>query len=121
MKKPQSNPYIGKLEPIMTKYLNGRFGPWEGVRRWERTVETAQKFWDETPYIAWRFTSCPLAEFARAHDLLPWAAYLCQMDHAMAEAAGCRLLREHTLVKGDEECDYWIVGSKTAEEIQKKG
>lgn len=62
MKKPQSNPYIGKLEPIMTKYLNGRFGPWEGVRRWERTV-----------------------------------------------------------VKGDEECDYWIVGSKTAEEIQKKG
>ncbi len=24
-----------------------------------------------TEGIAWRFTSCPLAEFAREHDLLP--------------------------------------------------
>ena len=60
--------------------------------------------------LAWRFTSCPVSEFAREHDLLPWAKYLCQMDHRMAEAAGCRLLREHTLVAGDDECDYWIVG-----------
>jgi len=51
-----------------------------------------------------------LAEFAKEHDLLPWAKYLCQMDHRMAEAAGCRLIRRHTIVAGDDECDYWIVG-----------
>ena len=60
--------------------------------------------------LSWRFTSCPVAEFARAHDLLPWTQYLCQMDHRMAEAAGCRLIRQHTLAAGDDECDYWIVG-----------
>ena len=48
----------------------------------------------------------------KEHDLLPWAKYLCQLDHKMAEAANCRLLREHTLVAGDEECDYWIVGGE---------
>ena len=66
--------------------------------------------YSHTDGIAWRFTSCPLAEFAREHGLLPWAKYLCRMDHRMTEAAGCRPIREHTLVAGDEECDYWIVG-----------
>lgn len=210
MTKPGSNPYTRKLKPVMTKYLTGRFGAAEGASRWQRTLQIAQQYWDETAYIggreniladnlymsevlfaaveacdrdfpgedilrlgdelmadkirrlsrfvnaprlvnrrwvqrlvgrmygsyikkcgtrdwgntwtmevnrywhaegiAWRFTSCPLAEFARAHDLLPWAGYLCQMDHRMAEAAGCRLIRRHTIVAGDDECDYWIVG-----------
>ena len=210
MKKPETNPYIKKLSPIMKKYLTGRFGAAEGAARWQRTLEIARKYWDETDYIggreniladnlymseilfaaveacdrnfpgedilrlgdelmvgkirkisrfvnaprlvnrrwvqkivgrmygsyirkcrtndwsntwtmevnpyghkegiAWRFTSCPIAEFAREHDLIPWAKYLCQMDHRMAGAAGCVLRREHTLVAGDEECDYWIVG-----------
>ena len=30
----------------------------------------------------------------------------------MAEAAGCALRRKHTLVAGDGECDYWIVGEQ---------
>ena len=210
MKKPDSNPYIKKLKPVMIKYLTERFGAAKGASVWRRTIEIAQRYWDETAYIggreniladnlymseilfaaveacgrdfpgedilrlgdelmvckirklssvvnasklvnrrwvrrlvesvygsyikkcvildwgntwnieinpyghtegvAWRFTSCPLAEFAKAHDLLPWAKYLCQMDHRMAEAAGCRLIRKHTLVAGDDECDYWIVG-----------
>lgn len=210
MTKPSSNPYVKKLTPLLTKYLNERYGAAEGEARWKRTLEITQKFWDETAYIggrdniladnlymseilfaaveacdrdfpgeditklgdelmvssirriskiinapklvnkrwvqkfvdrmyggyinkclkndwgntwtmeinpcghtegvAWRFTSCPLAEFAEEHDLLPWAEYLCQMDHRMAEAAGCRLIREHTIVAGDDECDYWIVG-----------
>lgn len=210
MTKPGSNPYIRKLKPVMMKYLTERFGVTKGTSLWQRTLEIAQKYWDETTYIggreniladnlymseilfaaveacdrdflgedilqlgdalmvskirriskvvnapklvnkrwlqrfvgriygsyikkrdtrnwgntvtmevnpyghtegiAWRFTSCPLAEFARQHDLLHWAKYLCQMDHQMAEAAGCRLIREHTLVAGDDECDYWIVG-----------
>ena len=210
MTKPASNPYVKKLTPVMTQYLTRRFGAAEGIERWRRTLEIAQRYWDETAYIggreniladnlymseilfaaveacdrdfpgedilklgdalmvdgirklcrfvnapklvnrrwvqrfvgrlygsyikkcgvrdwgntwtmevnpygrreglAWRFTSCPVADFARAHDLLPWAKYLCQMDHKMAEAAGCALRRAHTIVAGDDECDYWIVG-----------
>ena len=187
MTKPGSNPYTRKLKPVMTKYLTGRFGAAEGASRWQRTLQIAQQYWDETAYIGgreniladnlymsevlfaaveacdrdfpgedilrlgdelmvdkirrlsrfvnaprlvnrrwvqrlvgrmygsyikkcWRFTSCPLAEFARAHDMLPWAGYLCQMDHRMAEAAGCRLIRRHTIVAGDDECGYWVVG-----------
>jgi len=210
MKKPGSNPCIRKLKPVMMKYLTERFGAEKGASLWQRTLEIAQKYWEETAYIggrenilsdnlymseilfaaveacgrdfpgedilrlgdalmvsrirrisrvvnapklvnkrwvqrfvgrmygdyikkcgvndwsntwamkvnpcghtegiAWRFTSCPLAEFAREHDLLPWAKYLCLMDHRMAVAAGCRLIRKHTLVAGDNECDYWIVG-----------
>ena len=210
MKKPNSNPYIRKLMPVMTRYLTERYGAAEGSVRLRRTLAIAQRYWDDTAYIggreniladnlymseilfaaveacdrdfpgedilrlgdelmvskirkickvvneprlvnrrwvqrfvgrmygsyirkcskkdwgntwtmeinpygheeglAWRFTSCPVAEFAREHDLLPWAKYLCQMDHRMAETAGCVLRREHTLVAGDDECDYWIVG-----------
>ena len=210
MTKPDSNPYIKKLKPVMIKYLAERFGEARDASLWQKTLEIARKYWDETTYIggreniladnlymseilfaaveacdrdfpgedilrlgdalmvskirkigkvvnapklvnrrwvkrfvgrmyggyikkcairdwgntwtmevnpyghregiAWRFTSCPLAEFAREHDLLDWAKYLCQMDHRMAVAAGCRLIREHTLVAGDDECDYWIVG-----------
>ena len=210
MTKPGSNPYIKKLKPVMINYLAERFGEAKGASLWQRTLDIAQKYWDETTYIggreniladnlymseilfaaveacdrdfpggdilrlgdelmvskirkickvvnaprlvnrrwvqrfvgrmygsyirkcgkrdwgntwtmevnpygheeglAWRFTSCPVAEFAREHDLLPWTKYLCQMDHRMAEAAGCVLRREHTLAAGDDECDYWIVG-----------
>ena len=81
-----------------------------GTRDWGNTWTMEVNPYGHIEGIAWRFTSCPLAEFARAHDLLPWAGYLCQMDHRMAEAAGCRLIRRHTIVAGDDECDYWIVG-----------
>ncbi len=60
--------------------------------------------------FAWRFTSCPIAEFAKEHDMLPWMKYLCQLDHLMTEAAGCRLIRKHTIASSGDECDYWIVG-----------
>ena len=210
MKKPGSNPYIRKLKPVLMKYLTERFGAAKGDSLWQKTLEIAQTYWDETTYIggreniladnlymseilfatveacdrdfpgedilrlgdalmvskirkigkvingpklvnkrwvqrfvehmygsyikkcdardwgntwamevnpyghvegiAWRFTSCPLAKFAKEHNMLPWAKYLCQMDHRMAEAAGCRLIRKHTIVAGDDECDYWIIG-----------
>lgn len=48
--KPSSNPYLKKLTTVMTKYLTGRFGQEEGKKRWERTMEIAQKYWDETTY-----------------------------------------------------------------------
>ena len=59
MAKPHSNPYIKKLRPVMTKYLTQRFGAAEGATRWQRTVEIAQKYWEETAYIG-RRTSCQI-------------------------------------------------------------
>ncbi len=187
MTKPGSNPYTRKLKPVMTKYLTGRFGAAEGASRWQRTLQIAQQYWDETAYIGGReniladnlymsevlfaaVEACDrdfpgedilrlgdelmvdkirrLSRFVNAPRLVNrrwvqrlvgrmygsyikkcgtrdwgntwtmevnryWHAegmYLCQMDHRMAEAAGCRLIRRHTIVAGDDECDYWIVG-----------
>ena len=54
MTKPGSNPYTRKLKPVMTKYLTGRFGAAEGASRWQRTLQIAQQYWDETAYIGGR-------------------------------------------------------------------
>ncbi len=80
------------------------------VNDWANTWTMEVNPYGHAKGIAWRFTSCPVAEFAKEHDLLPWAKYLCMLDHKMAEAAGCKLHRAHTIVAGDDECDYWIVG-----------
>ena len=48
--------------------------------------------------------------------MLSWMKYLCQLDHLMNEAAGCQLIRKHTIASGGDECDYWIVdGGETRE------
>ena len=59
--------------------------------------------------ISWRYTTCPLQAFARAHGMLEWMKYLCRLDYRMTEAVGLRMIRRHTLAAGDDECDYWIV------------
>ncbi len=61
--------------------------------------------------IRYRFTACPVAQFAREHDLLDILPALCNVDYAAMEVIHAKLVRTTTLGKGDF-CDYTICGDK---------
>jgi hypothetical protein len=61
--------------------------------------------------IRYRFTACPVAQFAREHNLLDILPALCNVDYAAMEIIHARLVRTTTLGRGDY-CDYAICGDK---------
>ncbi len=61
--------------------------------------------------IRYRFTACPVAQFAREHDLLDILPALCNVDYAAMEVIHARLVRTTTLGRG-EYCDYTICGDQ---------
>lgn len=61
--------------------------------------------------IRYRFTACPVAEFAKEHNLIDILPALCNADYAAMEVIHARLVRTTTLGVG-EYCDYTICGDK---------
>lgn len=61
--------------------------------------------------IRYRFTSCPVAEFAHEHDLLDILPALCNVDYPALECMQAKLVRTTTLGYGLE-CDYAICGNQ---------
>ena len=78
--------------------------------RWH-DYEMAVEPYKEGEPIRYRFTSCPVAEFAREHDLVDILPALCNVDYAAMEVIHARLVRTTTLGKG-EYCDYAICGDR---------
>lgn len=78
--------------------------------RWKDFVMNLQPFSASEP-IRYTFTKCPVAEFAKEHDLLEVLPYLCNVDFAAMEPLHARLVRTTTLGFGDV-CDYTICGDK---------
>ena len=58
------------------------------------------------------FTRCPICEFCRREGLDGLMPALCATDETMFRLQHGRLLREHTLARGEACCDYWIVGDR---------
>ena len=56
-----------------------------------------------------RFTRCPLADFAKKHEMTEIMPAFCNCDYAAMELLHARLIRRQTLVRGDS-CDFLIVG-----------
>ena len=75
--------------------------------------EMVVELYDEKGPIRYRFTSCPVAEFAKAHDLLDIIPALCNIDYVAMEMIHARLIRTSTLGR-EEYCDYTICGDKDA-------
>lgn len=65
--------------------------------------------------LAFNLAGCPLADFARKHDMMNILPFLCNIDHRTAEAFGMKLFRDKTVSNGDSECVYWIVSQKSKE------
>ncbi len=61
--------------------------------------------------LKYKFFTCPVAEFAREHNLVDILPALCNSDYAAMEQVHARLVRTTTLGKGDC-CDYAICGDK---------
>ena len=62
--------------------------------------------------IHYRFEQCPIAEFAKAHDLLEIMPAICNGDYPAMELLHAGLIRTTTCANGNV-CDYWIVGDKS--------
>lgn len=59
--------------------------------------------------IYYEFAACPIAEFAKQHDLLEVMPALCNPDYTGMELLHAKLVRETTCSNGDK-CDYTICG-----------
>ena len=62
--------------------------------------------------IHYRFEQCPIAEFAKANDLLEIMPAICNGDYPAMELLHAGLIRRTTCANGSE-CDYWIVGDQS--------
>lgn len=61
--------------------------------------------------IYYEFTACPVAEFAKQHDLLEVMPALCNPDYTAMELLHAKLVRKTTCANGCK-CDYTICGDK---------
>ncbi len=61
--------------------------------------------------IHYEFTSCPVASFAKKHDLLEIMPAFCNPDYVSMELIHAKLIRHNTCANGNK-CDYSIVGDK---------
>ena len=61
--------------------------------------------------IYYEFTACPVAEFAKRHDLLEVMPALCNPDYAGMQLIHARLVRTMTCSNGCK-CDYTICGDR---------
>ncbi len=66
---------------------------------------------DKNKPIYYEFTECPVAQFAKQHNLLEVMPPLCNVDFAAMECIGARLVRKTTCSNGTK-CDYTICGSR---------
>lgn len=61
------------------------------------------------------FTSCPICACMNRMGYPEIMPGLCATDEVMFRYQHGKLYREHTLAKGEDVCDYWVVGDKTKE------
>lgn len=78
--------------------------------KWHDYEMIVEPYKEDEP-IRYRFTSCPVAQFARDHDLLDILPALCNVDYVAMETLHAKLVRTTTLCRGDY-CDYTICGDK---------
>ncbi len=67
--------------------------------------------YDPDKPIYYEFTACPVAEFAKQHDLLEVMPALCNPDYTAMELLHAKLVRKTTCANGCK-CDYTICGDK---------
>ena len=73
-------------------------------------METAP--YDPALGARYRFTSCPIADFARRHGYEALMPAMCNPDYPTLGAMHGGLIRTSTCANGPY-CDYWIVGDQS--------
>lgn len=78
--------------------------------KWHDYEMEIEPYKDDEP-IRYKFTTCPVAQFAKENDLLDILPILCNVDYVALETLHAKLIRTKTLGK-DECCDYTICEDK---------
>lgn len=78
--------------------------------KWNDYEMILEPFSKEKP-IHYIFKSCPVAEFAKKHNLLEIMPAMCNPDYKAMELIHAKLVRPVTIACGDI-CDYYICGDK---------
>ena len=82
------------------------------ARQWTGNYHMEAEPYDPKVGVKFHFTSCPIADFARAHGYVHLMPAMCNPDYPAMEAIHGELIRTKTCAT-DDCCDYWIVGSKS--------
>ena len=82
----------------------------KGCDKWKDYKMNVSPYTDDKP-ISYEFTSCPVAEFTKAHEVEEIMPAFCNPDYDAMEKINARLIRKTTCANG-EKCDYIICGNK---------
>lgn len=93
------------------RILHGSFAASEKKCNAWRDYEMSVAPYRKGKPICYEFTACPIAEFARQHDLLDVMPAMCNPDYAAMELLHARLVRTTTCAIGCK-CDYTICGDR---------
>ena len=81
------------------------------AKNWPGNYHMEVEPWDREGGVKYRFTTCPIADFARAHGYLHLMPALCNADYPMLRGIHAGLIRTTTCANGHF-CDYWILGDR---------
>ena len=82
------------------------------AEQWTGNYHMEVEPFDPAVGVRYRFTTCPIADFARKHGYTHLMPALCNPDFPMLAALHGGLIRTTTCANGDC-CDYWIVGDRS--------
>ena len=103
--------FVDCNKPIFKKLLHRAFlTAKHKCDRWGDFQMTVAPYDRDKP-IYYEFTTCPVAEFAKQHDLLEIMPALCNPDYLGMELIDARLVRKTTCSNGCK-CDYTICPSR---------
>lgn len=98
-------------KPLFKRLLHTAFqNAQKRCGKWGDYVMNVAPFAKDGP-IYYEFTQCPVAEFAKKHNLLEVMPALCNPDYTAMELLHARLVRKTTCSNGCK-CDYTIYGDR---------
>ena len=105
--------FVNCNKPIFKKLLHTAFmNAKKRCDQWNDYQMHVAPYAPDKP-IYYEFTACPVAEFARQHDLLEVMPALCNPDYEGMALIHARLVRKTTCSNGCK-CDYAICGDQDA-------
>lgn len=81
-------------------------------KEWVGNYHMEVEPFDKNLGIRYKFYSCPIAEFAKAHGYTDIMSAFCNGDYPMLKLMHAGFIRRKTCAL-DEYCDYWILGDKS--------
>lgn len=103
------NPIVQKIIYAMIQMMAKKTNKHKSDGSWGNTWEISVNPLKRKEGLSMHLVGCPIADFAKSHGYEHLMPIFCESDYqAMKMNMGKNLYREHTVVEGYEDCDYWI-------------